>query len=151
MDGPGGLQLCHAPLVALASLHRRQPRPGHATQSEIFSVVLHHSEERFIGLDDPAFERPDEDSDDVRVDQTPDPRFAFFEIAIETRVLQGDRSLRREQLQHGDPGGIEDVRSQGVFQVEHADELGLVDQGQAEDRTGMMLADVRVLGKRVAG
>jgi len=85
----------------------------------------------------------------LRVDLAVSP-LAFFDIAVEARVLQGDRGLRRKQFQHRDPGRSEDMGSESVFQVEHADELGLVDQGQAEDRTGMMLTDVRIRGKRIA-
>ena len=57
----------------------------------------------------------------------------FCEIAVQAGVLQRDRGLRGEQLQHRDPGRREDAGGQVVFQVEHADELGLVDQRQAEN------------------
>ena len=40
---------------------------------------------------------------------------------------------------------------QVVFEVEHADQFGLVDQRQAENGTGVMLTDVRIRGKRVLG
>ena len=66
-----------------------------------------------------TFEIPDEDSHNVGVDQAPDLRFAFFEIAVKTRILQGDRGLRRQQFQHRDPGRSEDVRGQVIFEVEH--------------------------------
>ena len=80
-----------------------------------------------------TFEVPDEDADDVGVDQAPDLRFPFLEVAIETGILQGDRGLRREQFQHRDPGRREDAGGQVVFEVEHTDEFGLVNQRQAEN------------------
>ena len=70
------------------------------------------------------------------------------QIAVQAGILQRDRRLRGKQLQHRDPGRREDPRGQVVFQVEHADELGLVDQRQAENGTRLVLADVGIRGKR---
>jgi hypothetical protein len=49
-------------------------------------------EKGIIGLDDPAFGSKDEDPDDVGFDQAPDLRFAFCDLAIQTRILQRDRT-----------------------------------------------------------
>ena len=49
---------------------------------------IHHAEKRVIGLDNAAFELPDEDADDVGVDQAPNLRFAFCEIAVGVRKRQ---------------------------------------------------------------
>ena len=80
---------------------------------------------------------PDQDPDDVRIDQAPDPGLAFLEIVVQTGVLQRDRRLRGQQFQHRDPGGREHVRCQVVLEIEHADQLGLLHQGQAEDGPGV--------------
>ena len=90
-----------------------------------------------------TFEIPDEDPDDVGVDQAPDLGFAFCEIAVQTGILQRDRGLRGKQLQHRDPGRREDARGQVVFEVEHADQLGLVEQRQAENRTSVTLDECK--------
>ena len=101
----------------VSSVQRTRP------DDEILAVVSHHAQKRVIGLNDPTFEIPDENPDDVGVDQAPDLRFAFCEIAVKPRILQRDRRLRRKQLQYRRPGGREDVRSQIVFKVENTDEL----------------------------
>ena len=108
-------------------------------------------EKRVIGLEDPPFEIPDEDPDDVGIDQAPDLRFALLKIAVQTGIFQRDRRLRGEQLQHRDPGRREDAGGQVVFQVEHADELGLVQQRQAENGAGAMLSDIGIGRKGVLG
>ena len=89
--------------------------------------------------------------DNVGVDQAPDLRFAFFEIAVKTGILQGDRGLRRKQFQHRDPRRSENVGGQVVFQVKQTDQFGLVNQRQAENGTGVMPTDVRIGGKRILG
>src|ERR1700722_9986316 len=52
-----------------------------------------------------------------------------LQIGIEGRVLDRNRSLRSQQLQDGNPVRREDVRSEIVLQIEHADELRLLDDG----------------------
>ena len=54
-------------------------------------------------------------------------------------------------MQHRNPGRREDVRRQAVLQIQHADELGLPHQGQAEDRPGPGLAYVRIRRELVLG
>jgi hypothetical protein len=44
-------------------------------------------EKRVVGLKNPAFELPNEDSDDVGIDEAPDLGFTAFEVAIESRIL----------------------------------------------------------------
>ena len=92
---------------------------------------------------------PDHDSDDVRVDQTADPGLPLPEIAVQTGILQRDRRLRCQQFQHRDPGGREHVRRQLVLEIEHPDQLGLLHQGQAEDRPGVLLTDVLICRERI--
>ena len=72
-------------------------------------------------------------------------------LGVETGILQRDRGLRGQQRQHRTPGRREDVRRQGVFEIEHAGEPGLVEQRYAEDGPGVLRAHVRIGGKRVRG
>ena len=89
LDSPDQLQLCHGPRVAVAPFRRRQARPVQATRGEILSVVSHDAEKRVIRLKNATFEIPDDDPDDIGVDQTPDFLFALFKIALELDVLLG--------------------------------------------------------------
>jgi ribose/xylose/arabinose/galactoside ABC-type transport system permease subunit len=64
-------------------------------------------------------------------------------------VLQRDRGLRGEQLQHRDPGRDKDPGSEIVLEVEHTNELALIEQRQAENGAGLVPADIGIRGKRV--
>src|SRR4029077_7794695 len=105
----------------LSLFGRSQIRPTQATRDEIFTAVLQHAQKRFIGPDYGAFEVPDEDPQNVGVDQASDLSFAIFEIAIEPRILERDSCLRRKHLQHRDAARSEDVWRQIVFKVENTD------------------------------
>jgi len=85
--GSGHLQLFNGPCVGVAPFRRRQVRPAYATQDKILSIVSDDTEKRVIGIQNPPFVIPDEDPDDVGVDQTADPRLSFAEIAVKTGVL----------------------------------------------------------------
>src|SRR5271154_288104 len=95
-----------------------QIRPSDAANDEIITIVSHNAKKRVVSLKDAAVEIPNEDSDDVRVDQAPDLRLALLEIAEETGVLQRDRRLRRQQFQDRDSIRSERVRGQRVLEVE---------------------------------
>ena len=92
--------------MTLTPFRRRQVRPAQAARDEILTIVPHHAEKRIIGLDDLPFGLPEEDPDDVGVNQSPDLGFAFHDIAVQAGVLQRDRGLRGEQLQHREPGRL---------------------------------------------
>src|SRR5262249_13798732 len=102
---------------------------------------------RIIGLQDPASKLPDDDPDDVGVDEAPDLRLALAETAVEIRIFERDGRLRGKQFKHHDSRGCENVRWQSVLEVEHTNELGVIDQGQAENGTSMALTDIGVRGK----
>src|SRR5260370_14469823 len=53
--------------------------------------------------------------------------FAALQIRIEVGILQRNRRLRSQQLQHGDPVRCEGARSQIVLQIEGADKLRFFD------------------------
>ena len=126
---------------------RREVRPAYPTGSEIFSVALHHAEKCLIRLRDRPLEIPHENTYNVGVDQPPDLRFTIFEVAVQTGIFQRDGGLRGDELQHRDPGRRKGAGSQIVFEVERADEPGLVRQRQAENGAGAMLTDVRIRSK----
>src|ERR1700756_1894563 len=58
--------------MALAPFGRRQIGPAYSARDEILAAVLQHPQKRFVGIDDCTFEVPDEDSQNVGVDQAPD-------------------------------------------------------------------------------
>ena len=84
LDCPDHLQLCISPRVALAPFRRRQVRSVQATRDKILSIVSSHAEKRVICLKNATFEIPDDDPDDVGVDQAPDLRFAFFDLSVQS-------------------------------------------------------------------
>ena len=63
------------------------------------------------------------------------------QLAIKAGIFQRDRGLRGQQFQHGDPVRRENVRGQVVFEIEHAHQLGLFDQRQTENRSGVLLTE----------
>src|SRR5262249_31326419 len=144
---PGRLVLSYHPCIAVVPVVRRHICPAYAARYEVLMIVSNHAEKSFIGLKDLTVEIPDTDSDDVRVDQAPDLRFALCEVAVQTGILQRDRRLRGEQLQHRYPARRKDARCQVVLKVENADELGLRDQGQAENGASLAVPDVGIGSK----
>ena len=58
-----------------------------ATRDEILPVVSHHAEKFVIGLENAPLDFPDNDPDDVGVDQAPDLLIARLDIALELDVL----------------------------------------------------------------
>ena len=69
--------------------------PVQATRGEILPVVSHHAEKLVIGLKNATFDFPDDDPDDVGVDQAPDLLVARLEIAVELDVLRRSLLCRR--------------------------------------------------------
>src|SRR6478609_6086280 len=128
------LERLHAPLlrdppllVAVAPFRRCKVSPAQTARDEILTVVSHDAEKCVIALQNPTSTLPDDDPDDVGVDQASYLRFAFAEIAVQTRIFQRDCRLRGEQLQYRDPGWREDPGGQVVLKVEDADEIALID------------------------
>ena len=74
--------------VSLAPFSGRQVGPADPTRDEIVTTVLQHVEKRIVGLENPSIETPEQDPNDVRINQSSNTRLALLEIAIETRVLQ---------------------------------------------------------------
>src|SRR5215469_2873173 len=107
--------------MVVEPFRRGEVRPAQATRDEILTVVSHHAEKGVIGLENPTSKLPDDDPDDIGINQAPDLRFALGEIAIQLSIFERDRRLRGEQLQDRDPTRREDAGSQVVLEVEYAD------------------------------
>src|SRR5690349_12338951 len=84
LRGSGHLQFFNGPFVMVAPFGRRQVRPAKATRDEVLTVVPHDTEECIISLENPTFEIPDVDPNDVRIDQAPDLRLPVLKTAVET-------------------------------------------------------------------
>jgi hypothetical protein len=138
-------------VIPVAPVRRRQVRPPYAARNQVFAIVVHHAKKFVVGLKYATLEIPDQNSDDIGIDQAPDFRLALRDVAIQVGILQCDRGLRGEQLQDRDPGRREDARRQVVFEVEHADEFGLIEQRQAENGPGLALTDIGIDAKRGLG
>src|SRR6266404_3709391 len=71
-------------VIPVAPVGRRQVRPPYTTRAQVFTVVAHHAKKFVVGLKNATFEIPDENSDDVGIDQTPDFRLAFFYLSVQS-------------------------------------------------------------------
>src|SRR5262249_21207705 len=78
VQAPAPEELGYPLFVAPAPFGGSQGGPVEPTRGEIRAVISHRVEEGVVRLENPAFEIPDEDPDDVGVDQAADPRFAFL-------------------------------------------------------------------------
>ncbi len=76
---------------------------------------------------------------------------AAVEVRIELGVFERNRGLRSQHLQHCDPVRGEGARSQIVLQIECADELGLFEDRQAQDGSGVLRPHILVLRVQVRG
>src|SRR5262249_15500216 len=83
LSGSGAQHFRHTPGGVVAPFHWRQVGPAHAARDEILTIVPYDAEKCVIGLDNPALDIPDEDSDDVRVDQAPELRFASLYLSVQ--------------------------------------------------------------------
>ena len=110
-----------------------------ATRGEILAVVSHHAEKLVIGLKNAPLDFPDDDADDIGVDQAPDLLVARQEIAVERDVLRDrftppdrfePRERQRHPCQHCDN---DDSRSDqpGLALFERLDALLLIHQQEA--------------------
>src|SRR5262245_28602647 len=149
LKAPGRAQFRQGALVVLAPFRRRQSGPAHIARNQVFTVIPYDTEKRVIGLKNSTFEIGNEDANNVGVDQTPNLPFAICQIEKEPRILERNRGLRGEHLQHRDALGRENARSQIVLKIENADEISLVYQWQTENGPGATPNDVGIGRKRV--
>ena len=131
---PRRLEIRRRAFVSLAPFSGRQFGPAHTTRNEIFTTVLQHAEKRIIGLENPSIKTPDQDPNDVRINQSSNTRLALLEIAIETRVLQGHCRRRSQQPEDGHARGGERVRREAVLKVQQPDQSGLLEERKAQHR-----------------
>src|SRR4051812_8363067 len=118
-----------------APFRRRQVRPTQPPRDEILTIMSHHAEKRVVGLEDLPSGFPDENPDDVSIDQSPDLCFAFYAIAVQTGVLERDRRLRGKELQHRDTGPRESPGSQEHFSAMESHVIGPGSMLQEKKRT----------------
>src|SRR5262249_51105639 len=97
----GHLQLIDRLGGAVAPVRRSETGPVHATADQILAVVADRSQKGVVGFANPAAELPDEDADDVGIDQTADPGLTLLDIAVQTGDVEGDRRLRGQHLEQG--------------------------------------------------
>ena len=138
-------------LLAVEPFAGCQVGPSQATRDEIRALVADDAKKRVIGLENLTTLVPEDDPDDVGVDQSADLRFPFPDFAVQVAVFKRNRRLGSDQLQDADPVGREDACRKPVFQVQQRDQCALLHQRQAEYRADALRADVRVGGMRVPG
>ena len=110
--------------------------------------IAGHSLKGRVRRDIPSVRADQVDADGDAFEQFPPALLAHDQLAIEAGIFQRDRGLRRQQLQQRYPGGREHMRGQVVLEIEHAEQLGLFHQGQAQNRTGALLTDVVIRRER---
>src|SRR6476660_9934490 len=59
-------------VIPVAPVGRRQVRPPYAARNQILAVVVHHAKKFVVGLKYATVEIPDENPDDIGIDQAPD-------------------------------------------------------------------------------
>src|SRR5262245_57670721 len=75
----------HTPCGIVAPFRRGQLTPAHAPGDEIFAIVLDDAQKRFVGFENSTFDIPDEDADDIGLEQAPDLCFACCELSMQGR------------------------------------------------------------------
>src|ERR1700730_6058781 len=89
LQAAGLLQCWHNLLKTLVKpFGRRKLGPSQAAGSELFAAIPHHVQEGVIGFEDPPIEIPNENSDNIGVDQAPYFGFAFRQVAVQSGILQ---------------------------------------------------------------
>src|SRR6267143_1748022 len=81
-------------VIPVAPVGRRQVRPPYAARNQVFAIVVHHAKKFVVGLKNATVEIPDENPDDVGIDQAPDLRFASpqrFLGALALRQIEDER------------------------------------------------------------
>src|ERR1700733_4982502 len=103
-------------VIPVAPVRRRQVRPTYTARNQVFAIVAHHAKKFVVGLKNATVEIPDENPDDVGIDQAPDLRFASpqrFLGALALRQIEDERDTlvaaffeQRASNQHGDAAAI---------------------------------------------
>ena len=110
---PVHFEHCDVARVEVMPLRGSQLHAVQTTRREILAVVSYDPKERIIGLENLAFDLPDDDADDVGIEQAPDLLVPLFQIAVEPDVLLGrpataprfePRQRHRRRCECGDDG-----------------------------------------------
>src|SRR5262249_10945063 len=105
LSGRGRQEFRYCPVLGFAPVGRYQIGPADLPRHQLVTAVLHQPEKGVIRVDNRAVEIPDADAHDIGVDQASNPGFAMGPIVVKPRILERDRRLSREDLQHGDSLG----------------------------------------------
>ena len=73
------------------------------------------------------------------------------QIAVQTRMAEGNRRLRRQQGQQIDPRGIDHAGGQAILQIQRTNHFALLDQRQTEHRPRIQLAQIGIVGVTAQG
>src|SRR5216684_7770801 len=103
-------------VIPVAPVGRRQVRPPYTARNQVFAIVAHRAKKFVVGLKNATVEIPDENPDDVGIDQAPDLCFACpqrFLGALALRQIEDERDAlvavlfeQRASNQHGDAAAI---------------------------------------------
>src|SRR5208283_2784453 len=91
---------------------RSEVRPPQSAREEVLAVVSYCAKIGVVGVENLALRIPDANPDNVGVKQAPYLRLALRQITVEMGVLERDRRLGSEELQHRDPGRRENAGRQ---------------------------------------
>lgn len=97
-----------------------------------------------VGFVDYPLKIPDEAHHDARIDKTANPRLALLEIAIQASILQRNRSLRGQNLQHCHPARSKHMGGQAIYEVEQGNGLASMNQRHARDQVHTVIVEVTV-------
>src|SRR4029077_2047332 len=82
---PGYFQLRQPPsFIAVKPFRRRQLSPAQAACDHIFTILPYEAHKCVICLENLPLHIPDKNPDDIGIDQTPDLRFAFFDLSVQS-------------------------------------------------------------------
>jgi len=98
-------------------LRRRHVLPADRSRNQLLPSTAGHVQNRIVVVADVTVGIPEQDSDDVGINEPPDAGLAFLQITVEQGVLERDRGLSCQQLQHRDPVRRESVRRQAILKT----------------------------------
>ena len=133
--GSGRSQLRQGPFVGSGPFGRCQGGPAQAARNDIIAAISHDAEKRVVGLHDATVKIENAYPDDIGVDEASNLRLPFLEIAIETRVLQRDRGLRRQKFKEPrDRSGVKTCDVSAFSRKRIPINSLLLDEWKAKDR-----------------
>ncbi len=124
--------------VRLLPFRRRHVEPSKPCL-QILALVPDHMEKRIIGIDKSSVQIPDDDPDDVRIDQAPDPPVTFFKIPIKPRILKRYRCPRRKRFCRAIAFEVTLLDAVDAHSVEHPDQYQKNGQACRAEPAGLIV------------